>query len=310
MREERTSIPNVELVSSINLFERPDGLFDGSVAALRRLGLGESAGGSFWFSSSESSWSTRWVDVAAPAFEAAAVLTLSSIVCKALLNTVRHKLKRLSVNSFSIPSKPSSSDFIFSSVLSAMIISKIVSRMPNPALSSNNASTSSTSSPIDASSLAEPSKTTLLAIWAVSIPARRGSVNKTSDSKPSLRASTRSFLINDAAMFRAFSAFSDLSSAAPGTGVMGASPSVLRPAMGMAASSAENDGARRDGLDKLGEESGEPTGEGRKGLGRPMGDGLSIIGLPRGDMLGLARLGREGDMLGLARPGRPREARG
>ena len=52
-----------------------------------------------------------------------------------MLNTVRHKLKRLSVNSFSIPSKPSFLDVILSSTpLFAMMISRIVSRMPNPVL--------------------------------------------------------------------------------------------------------------------------------------------------------------------------------
>mmetsp|Transcript_26853 Transcript_26853/g.48705 ORF Transcript_26853/g.48705 Transcript_26853/m.48705 type:complete len:210 (-) Transcript_26853:1364-1993(-) len=189
-----------------------------------------------------------------------------------------------------------------------MIISKMVSRMPNPALSSKRASTSSSSFPIPTElSFAEPSKTTRLAILAVSIPARRGSVNRTNDSIPSLRASTRSFLMSDAAMFNAFSAFSAVLSSSP---LSGLSPSVLRPATGMEASFPGDKGERRLGLAIP--ELGKPIAGGRRGdglaipLGRPIGEGLLMLELPGGESVGLARLGRlEGDKLGLARLGLP-----
>mmetsp|Transcript_24161 Transcript_24161/g.39234 ORF Transcript_24161/g.39234 Transcript_24161/m.39234 type:complete len:267 (-) Transcript_24161:411-1211(-) len=261
--------------------------------------------------------------------DAVSILMLSSMVCNALLKTVRHRKKWLSVNSFSIPPNKSSSESVFSSVsLSAMIISKMVSRMPNPALSSKKASTSSSSFPIPTElSFAEPSKTTRLAILAVSIPARRGSVNRTNDSIPSLRASTRSFLMSEAAIFNAFSAFSAVLSSFP---LQGLSPSVLRPATGMEASFAEDKGERRLGLAIP--ELGEPIAGGRRGdglerpLGRPIGEGLLTLQLPGGESVGLARLGRlegdklglarlgllpdEGEGLGLARTGRPSVARG
>mmetsp|Transcript_35408 Transcript_35408/g.57746 ORF Transcript_35408/g.57746 Transcript_35408/m.57746 type:complete len:252 (-) Transcript_35408:1037-1792(-) len=185
-----------------------------------------------------------------------------------------------------------------------MIISKIVSRMPSPALSSNKASTSSSLFPIPtSSSLAEPSNTTRLAILAVSMPAREGSVNKTKDSIPSRWASARSFLMRDAAIFRAFNAFSTVFPSSP---CLGLSPSVLRPAMGIAASSAENEGERREGVTTALDWSieGGRKGDGLARLGRPMGDGLARLELPGGDKLGLARFGRpEEDRLGLARPG-------
>mmetsp|Transcript_42032 Transcript_42032/g.71865 ORF Transcript_42032/g.71865 Transcript_42032/m.71865 type:complete len:272 (-) Transcript_42032:1094-1909(-) len=215
---------------------------------------------------------------------------------------MRHRLNKQSVNSFSIPSKPSSSVFKFSvsSPLSVKIISKIASRMPSPALSSNKASTSSSLAPTPASSpLADPSNTTLLAILAVSNPARRGSVNKTKDSIPSLRASTRSFLMRDAAIFKAFKVFS--------TGVSSVvSPSVLRPGTGAASSSAENEEEPILGRSMGGDDIG--GGRERDGLarfGRLTGDGLAGTGLLGGDKLGKARIGcsskGEGGALGLER---------
>mmetsp|Transcript_22663 Transcript_22663/g.49055 ORF Transcript_22663/g.49055 Transcript_22663/m.49055 type:complete len:283 (-) Transcript_22663:1544-2392(-) len=280
MRDERTSHPKVELVSSMKRFDTPlstEGRTAGSVAALRR-GEGLRSPSSLLSSCAASG----------DAF------ALPSIVCNALLITMRHKLKRLSVKSFSIPSKPSSSD-VFSSSLPAMIISNILSRMPNPALSSKRASTSSSCPDPTATSLASqtisslplPSSTTRLATFAVSMPALRGSVSKTNDSIPSRRASKRSFRMRDAAMVRAFIALSKISPGSPLDLGELSSPSVLRPAMGMAASSAENEGERNDGLARP-----------------PEGDGLANDG--RANMLGLPP--PEGD--GLAKPGRPSDARG
>ena len=90
--DERTSHPKVESVSSIKRFDNPssDGRVAGSVAARER-----SRGGDEVADGLRSSF-----------------LAHSSIVCKALLKTVRHKLVRLSVNSFSIPLKPSASSVI------------------------------------------------------------------------------------------------------------------------------------------------------------------------------------------------------
>ena len=161
------------------------------------------------------------------------------------------------MNSLSIPAKPSwLSDsleiiLISSDSPSDIISSKIVSRIPSPELSSKSASTSLFPTPT-ISSLADPSRTTRLAILAVSIPALKGSVRRIKLSMPNRRASTRSFRISDAAIFNAFMVFPNtsavflaLSSADRGSA---SSPSVLRPAMGMVASSAEKDGDRRDGL--------------------------------------------------------------
>mmetsp|Transcript_26852 Transcript_26852/g.48701 ORF Transcript_26852/g.48701 Transcript_26852/m.48701 type:complete len:378 (-) Transcript_26852:1364-2497(-) len=332
MRDESTSHPKAELVSSINRLGTPEGRTEGSVAALRRAPPGELFGESYGDGLRSSSISSMSLSCLMWLFDGAAVLlggaftalTLSSMACNALLKTVRHKLKRLSVNSFSIPPNKSSSESIVSSAsLSAIIISKMASRMPNPALSSKRASTSSSPFPIAAElSFAEPSKTTRLAILAVSIPARRGSVNKTNDSIPSLRASNRSFLMSDAAMFNAFRAFSTVLLCTSTSDIDELSPSVLRPAMGMEASSAENEGERRLGLTIPGLDGAIIAG-GRQGeglatlLGRPIGDGMA--GLAGGDIVGLARLGRLGvnglrlpdrAITGRARPGRPSVARG
>jgi len=81
--------------------------------------------------------------------------------------------------------------------------------------------------------------------------------------------------------------------------------------MGIEASSAENEGERREGLARLGRSGDIVMEGGRKGDGRPIGDGLPRLGLLGGDRLGRPEEDRFGlARPGLARPGRPSDARG